>query len=307
MQRFSAATAFAVASIGLLTACSGNSPTPGSFLTAAVARRPAPATACTDKTQLYVANFGDNDVLVICNETFEQVGEITDGVDRPTDVSLDQNANLYVANFSNATIAEYAPSKFSAPSFTYSAGMVEPETLTVDTQGDVFEGDANGAINEYSQGHNSVTTSCSPGGGVTGVAVDAKGDVFVEYFSSSLAKGVLAEYEGGLSGCKETGLTPTFQFNGGIAVDKKRDLIVCDASQVDVIDPPYTRISGTIGSGFSGARGVSLNKKNNLALVADTSANTVTLINYPAGSNKTVLTSGLSEPEGVVDSPNAVY
>jgi hypothetical protein len=112
-----------------------------------------------------------------------------------------------------------------------------------------------------------------------------------------------------LAGCNKTILPLTFQLSGGIALDKKRDLIVCDGNQVDVIDPPYTSISGTIGSGFSFAFGVSLNKENDLAFVADYIANTVTIVDYPAGANQAVITSQdrLREPFGVVDSPNAVY
>ena len=134
---------------------------------------------------LYVANFGHNDVLVFCNEYYVKVGRITSGVSEPSDVSLDRNGNLYVANFnngSNGSISEYAPRNFSAASFTYSAGMEGPETLTVDTHGNVFEGDqTNNTVNEYSQGVNSVLASCSLGGDVSGVAVDSGGDVFVHF------------------------------------------------------------------------------------------------------------------------------
>lgn len=305
----------------LLAACASGStsPPPGAMLPQSESAkflpdspRPAPCRH-NPKKNLYVANAGGNDVLIFCNNDYVQVGEVTKGVSGPSDVSLDQNGNLYIANIgdgSDGSITEYAPGSFSAPSFTYNAGMKGPQTLTVDINGNVFEGDqTNDTVNEYSQGINSVTASCSLGGDVSGVAVNTKGDVFVRYFSSSSDHTFVAEYKGGLSGCNKTVSPLTFSVNGGIALDNKRNLIVCDGNQVDVIDPPYTSISGTIGSGFNFAFGVSLNKPNTLAFVADYIANTVTVVNYPAGTNQTVITSksGLSEPFGAVDAPNAVF
>ncbi|MBV9263117.1 MAG: hypothetical protein JO324_02270, partial [Candidatus Eremiobacteraeota bacterium] len=77
----------------------------------------------------------------------------------------------------------------------------------------------------------------------------------------------------------------------------------------EVIDPPYTSVTRTIGSGFSGAINVKLNKKNTLAFVADYGNNTVTIVNYVTGANVTVLgrANGVVSPRAVVDWPNAVY
>jgi DNA-binding beta-propeller fold protein YncE len=78
---------------------------------------------------------------------------------------------------------------------------------------------------------------------------------------------------------------------------------------VDVIDPPYLSITRTIGSGFVAPQGVSLNKKNKLAFVADVQNGTVTVVNYATGVNVTVLgpAQGLTSAFTVVDGPNAVY
>lgn len=320
LRRSPSAAALTAAAL-MLAACSSSGATSpmGPTLPQTQASKLEPNSARSDscsaksKKDLYVANFGDNDVLAFCNEQYVQVDAITNGVSGPADVALDQSGNLYVANFNNGSagsITEYAPPHFSSPTFTYSAGMSGPQTLTVDSHGDVFEGDQkSGTVNEYSQGVNSAIASCSLGGDVSGVAVDAAGDVFVRFFSGVSETAHVAEYDGGLSGCNQKILPVAFSHNGGIALDKKQNLIVCDGSRVDVLDPPYTAISGTIGSGFNFAFGVSLNKKNDLAFVADYIADTVTVVSYPQGTNQTVLTSqsGISEPFGAVDSPNAVY
>jgi hypothetical protein len=51
----------------------------------------------------------------------------------------------------------------------------------------------------------------------------------------------------------------SFNEASGIAVDKQDNLIVCDenAPAVDIIAPPYTSITGTLGSGWSLVRSAS--------------------------------------------------
>ena len=164
------------------------------------------------------------------------------------------------------------------------------------------------------EGLNSVTQSCPtpiPNTGPSGVAVDVNGDLFVLY--SGTGASAIVEYAGGLKGCNATILGVPISTQGLLAIDASGDLIYSDsvAGVVDVIDPPYTAVSRTIGSGFSpfGPWGVSVNKKNKLAFVADLVNATVTVVNYQTGANVTVLGAehGISSAWGVVDGPNAVY
>lgn len=262
------------------------------------------------RRDLYVADFGTDAVEILQNKSYRDVGVITDGISGPRDAFLDNRGNLYIANFSSSSVAEYAPGT-GAPSFVYSNGMSEPAAVTTDAHGNVFEADfAAGTVNEYFQGLNEVVASCSVGYELYGVAVDSSGDVFIEYFSEPAH---LAEYPGGLKNCNEQVLSVALPYGGtspgGIALDKNNNILAADGSEVAVIDPPYTSIAGTIGSGFSGAMNVRLNKRNTEAFVTDPTNHTATVVSYPGGSNVTVLSTqnGLSEPFAAVDWPNAVY
>jgi hypothetical protein len=257
---------------------------------------------------LYVTDRDLGDVVIFANKTYREVGTITNGTFNGDGDYIDKRGNLYVADTSG-DIEEYAAGATS-PTFTYTAGMSDPINVSVDRKGRVYEADYEGkVVNEYAQESNSVVESCAPGGGAEGIAVDTSGDVFVAYNGSSGGK--IAEYKGGLSGCSESVLTPSFKFVGGMVMDGKGDLVVCDQQSgvVDVIDPPYSSISGTLGSGFGTPLHVTLNKQNTLAFVTDIYDLDVDVLDYPSGKPVATLSgaNGLEDPWGAVDAPNAVY
>jgi hypothetical protein len=175
-------------------------------------------------------------------------------------------------------------------------------------EADYYDG-AYGPVNEYKQGSNTVVASCSPGGAVAGVAVDRRDDVFVDYNTTSGGK--ITEYKNGLKDCKGKVLGASFSFVGGMVIDKNRKLLVCDqiGAAVDVIAPPYTKISGTLGSGYGDPTHVTINKKNNLAFVTDVGNANVQVVKYPSGANVATLgtANGLVDPISAVDGLNAVY
>ena len=113
--------------------------------------------------------------------------------------------------------------------------------------------------------------SCSPGGGVEGVAVDASDDVFVDYNENASGSGKIAEYKGGLGGCQETVFNVALQFAGGMVLDARNKLIVVDqfAPAVYVIASTYKRIKKKLGSNYIAPLHVTLDKRNKLAFVAD--------------------------------------
>jgi DNA-binding beta-propeller fold protein YncE len=266
------------------------------------------------KRDLYVSDFGTGGVVVLKNKTYTEVGTITDGVDGPDGNTIDAKGNFYEANYEGDSINEYAPGG-SSPSMTYNASMLDPIGVGVDKKGNVYEtdyddGEGSGFVNEYAQGSNTVTATCSPGGSVEGVAVDKSGDVFV-YYNTTSGTAKITEYKGGLSSCSGTVLTPTFEFAGGMAIDKEGDLIVCDqtGNEVEVIDPPYSSVTRVLESGDLPFH-VAINEDNKLVFVASDGDADVQVIDYATGTVVDTLSGGsqgLSDPAAAVDGPNAVY
>jgi DNA-binding beta-propeller fold protein YncE len=263
------------------------------------------------KKDLYVTDFGTGVVEILKNSTWANVGTISDGINGPDGAFVDKKGDIYVANYQGVTVTEY--NKHNALKYTYSAGMTDPIAVTVDKHGNVYEGDyadgGSGFVAEYAQGSNTQIASCAPGGAVEGVAVDGSGDVFVDY---NLAAGgaKITEYTGGLSGCHGTTLGVSLSFAGGMVLDKNNNIIVCDqlGPTVDVIDPPYNSVTGTLGSGFADPFHVTINKAETEAYVADNANANVQVLSYPSGTNITTLgaSDGLSDPAAAVDGKNFV-
>jgi hypothetical protein len=305
--------------------CAGTNITPGPFaanqagnFTPLVAmHQAAPALrikpdAGSYKRALYIVDFASNKpIKILTNTYYHELGSIPDG-GRPIADSIDQHGNLYVANNGAQNVTEYVPGDTS-PSFTYDVNMHTPIAVTVDRLGNVYEVDFNSSyplVNEYFQGVNQVTQSCSaPGIFADGITVDTSGDVFLA------TRDGIYEYIGGLSGCSATLVNSSIVNAGGMAMDANSNLIVCNQysayyGSVEVLDPPYSSVSRTIGPVFGDPYSVSLNKKNKLVYVGDVIYDTITVINYQTGQSVKVLngaTYGISTVVGVVDAPNAVY
>ncbi len=244
---------------------------------------------------------------MLTKRSFRDVGAITSGIAYPNDVFVDRQENLYVANDGNVT--EYAPGAWYGPSSTYSSGMSVPLAVTTDAHGNVFEGDwGNDTVNEYFQGIDKPVASCTLPYSVYGVAVDAEGRVFVDYSNSGIA--FLAVFYPNLHGCNPTLLNNTLSSPGGIALDKSGNLLLADGNGVAVINLCCPQsVNHYIGSGFCHVGTVRLNKANTLAFATDLCNDTVTIIDYASGANKTVLgtQNGLDTPTAAVAHSNAVY
>lgn len=230
--------------------------------------------------------------------TWANIGEIT-----PPNINLfdwvDKSGNLYVANQQNVT--EYDPT--GNLTFTYDAGTSAPFDVTTNQYGDVFVTDGQVVV-EYQQKVDYAAVTCLAVAG--GVAVDRAGDVFV-----NSGQGLL-EFRHGLldSNCTSTTLPVTFTDAEGMAFDTHGNLIVCDfgAHVVDIIAPPYTKITGTLGSGWRGPFGISIDKTGTQAYVSDPFAKTVSVLAYPGGTTTATLGSanGLNQAYDAVDSKNYV-
>lgn len=293
---------------------------PGNSKLVAAVHRGAPGLAVKPdkvsyKRALYVYDATANAIKIFTNTYYRELGVITNGLSRPDGLSMDQLGNLYVANASSGSsagnVTEYA-SGATSPSFTYNAGMNNPNSVAVDRHGDVYEGDGDGSINEYFQGDNAVTASCpSPNGyWIGGLAVDAAGDVFVSTATDYY------EFIGGLSNCYAVPLAFNYYYYNsfGLAVDANGNLIVSAyfaSVSAYVLAPPHYYIVKTIGSQISDY-GLSLNKKNKLLFIAHPNgpegAGNVSVYDYHTGELLKVLdaTYGIKNPTAVVDAPNYV-
>jgi hypothetical protein len=266
-------------------------------------------------------------VKVLENVAYTPDGSITNGLTTPDGEWTDANKNLYVTNYlPNNNVVEYSCKKnkcSSSPTFTYSAGLVNAGNVTTDRSGNVFvaqyNGSTSGYVSEYAQGSNIVLQQCSFPGGVFGVAIDSRtGNVFVAYEGSSVLASVIEEFRGGLSGCNGTFLGATPGEPGDIILDGHNNIIYCDQwnAVVDVIAPPYTSITRTIGSGWVDPYQPALEKHNGALLlyVEDSSAGPsstgwVQVFNYPAGTLVATLSGSqynLNDPYGVTDTFNLV-
>ncbi|MBV8530226.1 MAG: hypothetical protein JO104_02830, partial [Candidatus Eremiobacteraeota bacterium] len=105
---------------------------------------PAPrATLPSGVTELAVGNDGVPDILVF-NKNFKQIKTISEGLTCADGDWLDRHQNLYDANCnpSAPAILEYRKGATS-PTFTYSAGLIDPIGVTVATDGHVYAADYN--------------------------------------------------------------------------------------------------------------------------------------------------------------------
>jgi hypothetical protein len=237
---------------------------------------------------LYVTNYGASAVDVV-HYGWGGLSTITNGISYPQGDWVDSKGNLYVANYGGDDVTEYSSSgnlTYTYPDISYGRGV---EFVTTTRSGTVYEDDFSGYVNEFAQGATSPSATCSlpnyVGYGVGGVALDKSGDVFVDY-SGLNPSGQIIEFPHGLteSGCTGTVLPITLDSPGGMVIDKQGNLVAAAGSAVDIIAPPYTSITGTLGMGWENATAVTIDKPGTQAYVTDYGASTVTVLTYPGGS-----------------------
>ncbi len=298
----------------LLAGCSGSasSPTPaGNTLPSTQSFAPDSYAGLHD---LYVADYGEGQIVLLKNDHYVPDGTINTGINGPFDVTLDRGGNLYVANRNGGNVTEYAPGS-TQPSFVYSAGMMQPLSIAVDRQGHLFETDSpvfggTDTVNEYDQRSNTVLYTC-PVPGVFGVSVDKAGDVFVDYNIKSQGARI-AEYESGLAGCSPTELGTHVANAGGIALDSHGNLILANgiSQRVDVIAPPYSKVTRRLKLDFGSPIFVSINANERKVFVSDESMRQfVYVLDYTTGKVIRRLGSshgGFGIPMAAVDGPNDV-
>lgn len=279
-----------------------------------------------DVGNVYISDISGG-VKILENKAYTPDGAITDGITNTPDGEwTDVKKNLYVTVVGH-DVLEYSCRKnkcSTPPSFTYSSGLAGPVNVTTDKSGNVFVADYwASAVVEYAQHSNTALQQCTisayaPYTSVTGVAVDSStGDVYVAYGDSG-THGNIEKFAGGLSGCNGTVLGVTIGQPGDLILDNQKNIIVCDQwlHSVEVVAPPYSSITKTIGSGWLDPFQPALEKhgKRMLLYVEDSSAGPsstgwVQVFKYPSGTLVATLSGSsynLSDPYGVTDTFNYV-
>ncbi len=310
-------TATAIAALITVAGCNGGTMQRAGLpsASAAISRAPQAMGGEPDllAQHLFVTDFSHKAIEILANGTWKKVGTIIDGVGHPWGNWVDDKGNLYVTSAKQTgkdSIVEYKlPGK--SPTFTYSAKVTSPVSVTTDGAGNVYEADYTGHyVNEYAQKKNAVIATCALDSGdlVTGVAVNHEGTVFVDYTTNQYY-GRIVKFKGGLSGCHATTLKPKFKFPYGMAIDAHGALLVCDvtADKVYVLDPPYEKISGEFGIFYKQPIHITINKANTQAYITQAGLS-VRVMAYPRAKPIATLDSsnGLHDPYGAVDGENFV-
>jgi DNA-binding beta-propeller fold protein YncE len=270
--------------------------------------RMAPEAKGIMKGDLLVDGLASSNVLIFKNNSWSEIGTITNGLEGPEGSWVDSHRNFYAANAGDGDITEY--DKSGSLIDTYS-GMQYPMAVTTDRKGNVYAADWLGrVVDEYRQGKNVVVATCSIAGEPRGVAVDKEGDVFVDYSNASGGGGGITELSPGLTSCSGAVLGASLNTPSGMVLDRNKNIVVCDSGNgtVAVIDPPYSDITGYLGKGYSLPTGVTINRTNTQAYVTDYLNDQVSVLNYPSGSTIAILdyANGLETPWNAVDGSNYV-
>lgn len=135
-------------------------------------------------THLYVTDQADK--IGVLDTNYNWLSDITNGTPCPSGAWSTRSGphRLYVANFGcngPPEVTEYkalTTAPYGTLDYTYTASLVDPVSVTTDSNSNVYVADLLGAqVVEFAQHTNAVLNHCP--GGATGVAVDSSGNVFV--------------------------------------------------------------------------------------------------------------------------------
>ncbi|HLY01076.1 MAG TPA: NHL repeat-containing protein [Candidatus Cybelea sp.] len=260
---------------------------------------------------LYVSDPVGNDVAVYHASGSKQspIATITQGIAGPAGMAVDGKGNLFVANTTGNSVTEYAPNGTS-PEATYSQSVLGPVDVAVDGAGTLYVANFYSfaaSVVEFPSGSRtpSVTIgdpcSCYP----VGLALDAKGDLYVAY-DDYYEQTLIYKYAPGSS----KGVSLGLQFSQlrweapGLAFDKSANLLVANATLPGVQIYPAGKLSPSKTLEKRGSpRFLAFDSTENNVFVTDTSKNAVEEYAYPSGHMTNVITNGLKSVYGVAVSP----
>ena len=250
----------------------------------------APITATGD-AEIFVANGRSSSIDIYQkNPPHHLLGEITKGLAGPNAMAVDASGNLFVSNVDSQTVAVYPPGATS-PSRVYTRGwnerLTNPLTVAIGPDGTMY------LINYTHIGMNSQVLKYPPGqmhpsmmialnGGGDGLAVDPSNNLYVAY--NGPTGGRILKFAPGSKTGQDLGIQ--LGFAGGLALDKKLDLVACDqtAPAVDVFPPGATSPSIVLKGSFTNPYGLAFGKFFARLYVADSAGDNVLIFSYPDGA-----------------------
>ncbi len=270
---------------------------------------------------LYVSMEQRNEVVVYdaSSQHARPLRRITNDIWIPGQIAVDAAGYLYVPNlgkyFDTANLAVYAPGA-SAPTTTYTTDLTYPVAAAVDSHGNMFvanECNAScqgpGNILEFVPGNPTpVATLTDPSFRyVKGLAVDARDDLYVSYFTGQ--GGAIAVFRG--TSPKPHFLNLAVSSPSGMAFDARHELLVADASSqgygvVKVFHLGVRRPARLIAQ-MGYLVPLAFNADRSLLYTGDQDNDVVEVYSYPKVALVNLVSAGMAQPVGVAVFPPAPY
>lgn len=242
------------------------------------------------KSLLYVSDAPASVVEVFSVPKYSQVGEITDGIDGPQGLAVDQKGNLYVTNVDGDSITVYKPGATS-PSLTLTESD-GPLAVAVGSNGNVYAGDKGGGIDVYPPGGTSPIrrlTNPHLGYRVTGVAMGPYNSIYATGVSQSKNPAVVKFIHARGSGVN-LGLTG-LKYPAGVIRDDGYLVVFDFGGNAILTYPPGKKSpSGTI-TVPQPERGA-INAAEDLLYVPEESDYGIGVFDYPSGTYVSIVGAG---------------
>jgi DNA-binding beta-propeller fold protein YncE len=232
---------------------------------------------------------------------------VASGLVGPEGIAVDGAGNLYIADYNNNAIKEWAAANNTVTTLV-SSNLNNPYGVAVDGSGNVYIADyGDNAIKVWSAHSNTVATLVPSSAGLNGpaaVAVDGAGNVYIaDYYNNAIKKWTRAN--DGLTTLVGTGL------NGpeGVAVDAAGNVYIADAGNTAIKKwtAANSNVTTLVSSNLIQPNGVAVDGAGNV-YIADYF--NIAIEEWTAASNTvtTLISSGLNGPHAVaVNGAGNVY
>jgi hypothetical protein len=251
----------------------------------------------SDIQSLFVANYDSNDVLIYTSYSAAPT-TISNGVNEPYALAMDAAEDLFVSNYGNNTVTEYAPPWTNAPIATISSGLNGPSGLAIDTSGNVFVANSNAnSVEEFAPPYSGAPVTITTGVNEDFyVAVDPNDHVFVANFGNNTVTEYALPY-----GSPTATITNGVTKPSGLALNALDELFVVDFNGPGATEyaSPYTGAPTTLSTGLPGNEVVAIDAIGN-AYVASNEGDAVVEFAPPyTGSPIATVTNGVNSPVAI--------